>query len=201
MGCDCDKTFTLEDEEKRSQPNLLERPPEEIEEVDDNIYLSYNSFICYYKKFKDFKARLKNEVSLSLSVFLVSTKSVSNFIEYIKNQNLNKDKNFEETNIEIYYDYKQCNEISQKTNGENEFIILDKNCMKKEIKNYNKIKEKVVTLKNDLKMINNRTTIIFNEENFISVKVNNNGFFYFENSINQDENYNPDGDLTFVNQK
>ena len=46
MGCDCDKTFTLEDEEKRSQPNLLERPPEEIEEVDDNIYLSYNSFIC-----------------------------------------------------------------------------------------------------------------------------------------------------------
>ena len=201
MGCDCDKTFTLEDEEKRSQPNLLERPPEEIEEVDDNIYLSYNSFICYYKKFKDFKARLKNEVSLSLSVFLVSTKSVSNFIEYIKNQNLNKDKNFEETNIEIYYDYKQCNEISQNTNGENEFINLDKNCMKKEIKNYNKIKEKVVTLKNDLKMINNRTTIIFNEENFISVKVNNNGFFYFENSINQDENYNPDGDLTFVNQK
>ena len=182
MGCACGNCL--------KEASNQETSKKISEEDDNNIYLNYNSFDKYYKSFEDIKAKIKDETSFSLDVFLVSTKSVPNFIGYIKYKKLNEKENLEKEKIKIYYDYEQCYSISQKADEENEFIILDANCMIDEINNFKKLKDKIVIFNFNNKKKNYKTKIIFEKnQKEINIKENDKGFYCF---INDDIIFNPD---------
>ena len=126
MGSSC--SYKLEFDLKRQKMNQLKE-----------VYKDIKSFISTIRECKE----------IIISKYLISTKSIPNFIKIIEDShvfenidkskentdNLNKkeDKLFElfkfyelEDNIKIYCNYEECNSLTKQSNeGDNEFIIVD----------------------------------------------------------------------------
>ena len=121
-----------------------------------------------------------------LSAFLVTIKYLQN-----KKEILNSIINGE--NIEIFSDYENCKEISKKDNGENEFLVVSEDFMIKKYKNFEKIKDKKVTIK---KNSSNYEIYFKNHNNYIRFQKNKNGLFGF---INIDNEVNLDSNIRRIN--
>ena len=102
-----------------------------------SAYKSFENIINYIKNFN----KLENE-----HVYLISTKTIPNFISIIKKYYGNEKKlkkhfaDYElERNIKIYSNYLECINVAKNTD-ENEFIIVDKEFIDNmEIRDYNSV--------------------------------------------------------------
>ena len=155
MGCSSYENIkTIEDKNDKNK-----RKPDFFE-----VYKSIKNIILRYKDKKD--------SSVSFKAFLISTKSIPNFLKLIQQSEVlehvlsHKDKNdtdsYEtklkellknydlEENIKIYYDYDDLLEIKKKEE-DNEFIIVDHFFIENMIGNLNdnKNKEIIVDIEND----------------------------------------------------
>ena len=126
MGSSC--SYKLEFDLKRQKMNQLKE-----------VYKDIKSFISTIRECKE----------INISKYLISTKSIPNFIKIIEDshvfENINKSNEntdnlyksenrlFEsfkfyelEDNIKIYCNYEECNSLTKQSNeGDNEFIIVD----------------------------------------------------------------------------
>ena len=113
-----------------------------------------------------------------LNVFLLSKNTILNYnINQLEMPN-------KLGNIEIYYEYEKCDEISKRDDFENEFFIVSEDFMREIYQDFNKIKDKSVTIN---KQANNYNIVFQNSSNLIQFKSKENGFFafyYAENDFN-----------------
>lgn len=132
----------------------------EINKSDNNFYKAYISM-------KEMLLLLNKFETVSLQAYLINTKTIKNFIDKIKKLNILKDlitntnkneisnkeeklkkdldKYILEDNIKIIYEYKDCiNMINNKNEEENEFIIVDELfCREMKINDYYDERKKV----------------------------------------------------------
>ena len=132
----------------------------EINKSDNNFYKAYISM-------KEMLLLLNKFETVSLQAYLINTKTIKNFIDKIKKLNILKDlitntnkneisnkeeklkkdldKYILEDNIKIIYEYKDCiNMINNKSEEENEFIIVDELfCREMKINDYYDERKKV----------------------------------------------------------
>lgn len=132
----------------------------EINKSDNNFYKAYISM-------KEMLLLLNKFETVSLQAYLINTKTIKNFIDKIKKLNILKDlitntnkneisnkeeklkkdldKYILENNIKIIYEYKDCiNMINNKNEEENEFIIVDELfCREMKINDYYDERKKV----------------------------------------------------------
>ena len=162
----------------------------------------------------------KNHNRICLDVFIISTKSIENFINCIKDSNVLNDlyqqnleqkesleklkENFNNSNqdndIKIYYKFEKCKEIAiNNKEDENEFIIANKNFISNMNMDINANKEKTVIMnisrinktKMKIEFQNNDKCLIFEEKSFGIFKFVKDNLDEFENLIyNENNNIN-----------
>ena len=167
-------------------------------------FKAYNSFITISNI-------LENNKRVILELFLISGKSIKNFINGIRNSislkylyKENKEKiimdlndlkeffeNYELENIEFYSKYNNCLKIAKEDNKEdNEFIIVDSifiENMQKENKNYENQKILVDIDKNEMKIK------FYDSQEYIKFQKKEFGYYKFipeENNNNSNDNKN-----------
>lgn len=147
-------------------------------------------FIAACNSFIDFMRIILNGDSLivKLNCYIVTTKSIPNFISLIKkyniltdleNKNLENDETLEyeiERNIEIISDFSQCRTfIDQNKDKDDDFILVNDKFL--EIMKMNNKDSKKICANFDKE--NNIKEIIFDENNSINIIDNKNGIFRF----------------------
>ena len=171
-----------------------------------------------YLSFKNIYLSIKNDKESILEVFLISAKSISNFIRCIKQTKVinelieQNNESFEslnillkkfdeyklEENIEFYYDYEISNNICQ-NNDNNEFIIVNKTFVDNMIIDKKDIDTKKVKLyidkinKNKITFQNSDKYINFEETDF-------SGLFKFVLDNDNIDNDNDNNNRNSVNQ-
>ena len=182
-----------------------------------NIVLENTPYFNAYNSIKTIMNAYKFNHIIELDVFLISTKSIPNFLDCINSSNIefsSYDEEFLarkenelkkyflkyklEENIKIYSDYDECLKISKnkEKQDENEFIMVNQVfVINMKIKNDNLDKKKVLLKikredKNKLPM----TIYFLISQKEIEFRENENGYFSFvepKNNSNNNQEFNP----------
>ena len=181
-------------------------PCDNIDTIENNTIFSrlYYSFIDIIIKLRD-----NGNNNFSDEIYLVNTKSIPNFIKEIEEskilENLNEDKEkepnsiekelidknknykLEEEGIKFYSDYRESQNISERENDENEFIIFNSN--------YFGSLEKYKNKKVELIVKRNQPEIKFLASGFnLKIKEKRKGIFKFikeQNNMKNNIEFNP----------
>ncbi len=182
--------------------NLIEINSVNINNIKDiEIDKSCNNFYKAYISMKEMILLLNKFENISLQAYLINTKRIKNFIDTIKNFKIlnyfitntinknkisdlekklkeNLDKYELENNIKIIYEYKDCiNMINNKNGEENEFIIVDELfCRKMEINDYYDERKKVDVCINKK---NSKFEIKLYTDDIVYFKKKETGFYKF----------------------
>ena len=174
--------------------------------IEKNIQINFKNerIRKYYKGFSSI-IEIKNWISKtnsgSIDVYLISTKSIPNFINIVNNSKILERKidiiEIEENylneglgqyaldkNIKIYFDFQECKNLVDKDNEDNEFIIVD--CKFLNSMDMRNFLDKKVELK-----INNKYSIkkikFSNSKEYLYINEKKPGIFkfYTNNDLNQ----------------
>ena len=182
-----------------------------------NIALENTPYFNAYNSIKTIMNAYKFHNIIELDVFLISTKSIPNFLDCITSSNIefsSYDEEFLarkenelkkyflkyklEENIKIYSDYDECLKISKnkEKQDENEFIMVNQVfVINMKIKNDNLDKKRVLLKINREDKKNQPMKIYFLiSQKEIEFRENENGYFSFvepKNNSNNNQEFNP----------
>ena len=173
-------------------------------EDNSQINLNKEKIKKFYKAFSSI-TEIKNWISKtnsgSIDVYLISTKSIPNLINFVNNSKILERKidiiEIEENylkeglgqyvldkNIKIYFDFQECKNLVDKDNEDNEFIIVDcKFLNSMDMRNFlDKKVELKINNKNSIKKI-----IFSNSKEYLNINEKKPGIFkfYTNNDLNQ----------------
>ena len=171
-----------------------------------------NSKMEAYKSWFSLSKFIKSKKVLSTDVFLVSLKSIKNFINCIKVPKISNDLKspekeflqkiedilnnyYEEDKIEIYNDYEKCKEIAKSNNKEEKaFIIVDECFISNMGGNDYENKEVILDIdqreSNKMKM---KMKIVFEGNKYLYFKENAEFYeFIYDNEYEQDDDKKED---------
>ena len=154
-----------------------------------------------------------NDKDILNDIYLIKVKSIPNFIKPIEESKIldnlkdgkekeiiviekklkKENQNYQlEKEIKIFSDYKPSKTISEKTDEENEFIIVDLNILEKMVENIDEYKNKKVSLIVDKSQ--SKMEIKFQSSNYsLKIKEKRSGIYEFKNEEdNGNSNFNPD---------